>query len=105
MGDNDMPTPVSRRSLLRSSAAIVPGLAMLAMGRSAKAFSIESMDASSGVGLAYATRCGNDSMHPAIRARLQADLANRTGAPGTTLSETAVCPICGCPITVTREVQ
>jgi hypothetical protein len=105
MRDNDMPTPVSRRGLLRGSAAIAPGLAMLAMGRSASAFSIESMDAGSSVGLAYASRCGDDAMHPAIRARLQADLANRSAAPGTMLSETAVCPICGCPITVTREVR
>ncbi len=100
-----MPASVSRRSLLRGSAAIVPGLAVLAMGRSAGAFSIESTDTGSGIGLVYANRCGNDAMHPAIRARLQADLANRTGAPGTTLSETEVCPICGCPITVTREIQ
>jgi hypothetical protein len=96
---------VSRRGLLKGSVAVVPGLAILAAGRPAAAFSTETMSASSGPGLAYASRCGNDSMHPVIMARLQAELANRTAAPGTMLSETAVCPICGCPITATREVR
>jgi hypothetical protein len=44
-------------------------------------------------------------MHEVVRARLAADLANQTGPAGSTLSETAVCPICGCPITVTRVVR
>ena len=98
-----MRAQVSRRRLLKGSVALVPGLAMLAVGRPAAAFSTETMSARSGVGLAYGTRCGSDSMHPVIMARLRSELANRTAAPGTTLSETAVCPICGCPITVTRE--
>jgi hypothetical protein len=100
-----MGAQVSRRSLLKGSVALVPGLAILAAGRPAAAFSTETMNPGSGVGLAYSARCGSDSMHPVIMARLQAELANRTAAPGTMLSDTAVCPICGCPITATREVR
>jgi hypothetical protein len=96
---------LSRRGLLEGSVALMPAFAMMAATRSAAAFSTETMIPRSSTGLAYASRCGNDSMHPVITARLEADLASRTGAPGTTLSETAVCPICGCPITVTRFVR
>jgi hypothetical protein len=88
-----MRSNLSRRSLLTGSAAIVPGLAVLVLAPH------------SSVGLAFSKRCGSDSMHPLITARLEAELANRTAAPGTTLSETEVCPVCGCPITVTRLVQ
>ncbi len=96
---------LSRRSLLRGTVAVVPGLALLSFGRGAQAFSMETMAPQSSLGLAYSNRCGGDSMHAAVTARLEADLANQTGPVGTTLSETAVCPICGCPITVTRVVR
>jgi hypothetical protein len=96
---------LSRRSLLKGSVAVVPGLALLASGRSARAFSTETMSPGSSIGLAYSDRCGGDAMHDVVRAQLQADLASKTGPVGSTLSETAVCPICGCPITVTRVVQ
>ncbi len=96
---------LSRRSLLRGSVAVVPGLALLSFERAAHAFSTETMAPGSSLGLAYSNRCGGDSAHQAITARLEADLANQTGPVGTTLSETEVCPICGCPITVTRVVR
>jgi hypothetical protein len=102
---DEMGAILSRRSLLRGAAALVPGLALLGSGRGAQAFSMETMSPGSALGLAYSNRCGGDSMHPVITARLEADLANQTGPVGTTLSETAVCPICGCPITVTRVVR
>ena len=66
---------------------------------------METMSPQSSLGLAYSNRCGGNSMHAVVTARLEADLANQTGPVGTTLSETAVCPICGCPITVTRVVR
>jgi hypothetical protein len=100
-----MNTILSRRSLLKGSVAVLPGLALLSSGRPAHAFSMETMSPGSSLGLAYSNRCGGDSEHAAIRERLTADLANQTGAPGATLSETAVCPICGCPITVSRVVR
>jgi hypothetical protein len=102
---DEMRSNLCRRSLLTGSAAIVPGLAVLVLSRSANAFSTETMAPHSSVGLAFSKRCGSDSMHPLITARLEAELANRTAAPGTTLSETEVCPVCGCPITVTRLVH
>ena len=96
---------LSRRRLLRGSAAVVPGLALLGFGRAARAFSMETMSPGSSIGLAYSDRCGGDAMHAVVTARLEADLARQTGPVGTTLSETAVCPICGCPITVSRVVR
>jgi hypothetical protein len=96
---------LSRRRLLEGSVAIIPGLALLGLGRKAEAFSQETMAAGSSLGLAYSNRCGGDAMHEVVRSRLEADLAGRSGAIGSTLSETAVCPICGCPITVTRVVR
>ena len=96
---------LSRRGLLKGSLALMPGVAMIAATTPAAAFSTETMIPRSSAGLAYANRCGGDSMHPVITARLEAELAARTGPPGTTLSETAVCPICGCPITVSRLVR
>ena len=96
---------LSRRSLLKGSVAVLPGLALLNSGRPAQAFSMETMSPGSSLGLAYSNRCGGDSMHEVVRARLEADLASQTGPVGTTLSETEVCPICGCPITVTRVVR
>jgi hypothetical protein len=38
-------------------------------------------------------------------AQLQATLMNQPGAKGQTLTQTAVCPICGCPITASRTIQ
>jgi hypothetical protein len=100
-----MRNDLSRRSLLTGSAAIVPGLAVLVLSRSAKGL-LDRDDGAPQLGRpAYSVRCGSDSMHPLITARLEAELANQTAAPGTTLSETAVCPVCGCPITVTRLVH
>ena len=73
---------LSRRRLLQSSAAFVPALAILAMGRKARAFSMESLAPTSGPALAYANRCGaSDLAHAAIRSALQAQLAGETGHP------------------------
>jgi hypothetical protein len=49
---------VSRRNLLEGSVALVPGLAILAVGRSAAAFSTETMNAGSSVGLACLVLAG-----------------------------------------------
>jgi hypothetical protein len=50
------------------------------------------------MGRAYAARCGGSSEHAALIARLQALLANDPSARS--MSEN--CPICGCPIIVSR---
>jgi hypothetical protein len=87
-----------RRRLLFSSAAWVGGLAAAAATRSARAFQVEVMPPTSAMGRAYADRCGDSSEHAASIARLQALLA--TDPSTRSMSET--CPICGCPIIVSR---
>ena len=87
-----------RRRLLLSSAAWVGGLAAVAAARSARAFQVEEMPPTSAMGRAYANRCGGSSEHAALIARLQTLLANDPSARS--MSET--CPICGCPIIVSR---
>ena len=87
-----------RRRLLRSAAAWVGGLAAVAATRPARAFQVEEMPPTSAVGRAYANRCGGSSEHAALIARLETLLANDPSVPS--ISET--CPICGCPIIVSR---
>jgi hypothetical protein len=87
-----------RRRLLLSTAAWVGGLAAIAASRPARAFQVEVMSPESAVGRAYANRCGGSSEHAALIARLQTLLANDPSAQS--MSET--CPICGCPIIVSR---
>jgi hypothetical protein len=86
-----------RRRLLLSTVACVGGLAAVAASRSARAFQVEEMPPTSAIGRAYATRCGS-AEHAALIARLQTLLANDPSARS--MSET--CPICGCPIIVSR---
>jgi len=87
-----------RRRLLLSTAAWVGGLAAVAATRPARAFQVEEMPPTSAVGRAYANRCGGSAEHAALIARLEALLANDPTARS--MSET--CPICGCPIIVSR---
>jgi hypothetical protein len=87
-----------RRGLLLSAAAWVGGLAAFAATRPARAFQVEEMPPTSAIGRAYANRCGGSSEHAALIARLQALLAKDPSAQS--MSET--CPICGCPIIVSR---
>jgi hypothetical protein len=87
-----------RRRLLLSSAAWVAGLAAVAATRSAHAFQVEEMPPTSAIGRAYANRCGGSSEHAALIARLETLLASDPSARS--MSET--CPICGCPIIVSR---
>jgi len=86
------------RRLLLSTAAWVGGLATVAAPRPGWSFQVEEMPPTSAVGRAYASRCGGSTEHAALIARLQTLLANDPSAQS--MSET--CPICGCPVTVTR---
>jgi hypothetical protein len=88
----------ARRRLLLSTAAWAGGLAAAAAVRPARAFQVEEMSPTSAVGRAYAQRCGGASEHAALVARLQAQLADDPSA--TTM--TATCPLCGCPVVVSR---
>jgi hypothetical protein len=56
------------------------------------------MPPASAIGRVYAGRCDGSSEHAALITRLQALLANDPSARS--ISET--CPICGCPIIVSR---
>ena len=87
-----------RRRLLLSTAAWVGGLAAITAAGPARAFQVEVMDPGSAVGRAYANRCGGSLEHAALIARLQTLLTNDPSAQS--MSET--CPICGCPIIVSR---
>jgi hypothetical protein len=90
-----------RRRLLLSTAAFFGGAAAIATvagTRPAKAWSTYQVPSSSGLGLAYSNRCGGASEHAGLIAQLQAKLADDPSAT----TETATCPICGCPVTVSR---
>ena len=90
---------IERRRLLLSTAAWLGGAAAaVAAARTAQAFQTYEASPTSDLALDYAQRCGPASEHSALIAQLQSDLANNPSAS----SMTATCPICGCPITVTR---
>ncbi len=87
-----------RRRLLLSTAAWFGGLAALSAGSPVHAFQVGEMTPGSAVGRAYADRCGRSSDHTALIARLQGLLAEDPSEQ----SMTATCPLCGCPVVVTR---
>lgn len=96
---------LDRRAFLLSGAALGGGFALLSRTGPARAFSVETIPAASGLGIAYANRCGGDALHAQILAKLDAELAGKMGEQGTYLTASEVCPICGCPIIATRYVQ
>ena len=96
---------ISRRRLLIGTAAGSIGMTALAVPRPAGAFSTEYIAPSSPLGLAYSSRCGPASEHAVIRASLYSRLASQSAASGATVSASEVCPICGCPIYVTRKAD
>jgi hypothetical protein len=89
---------IHRRGLLLSAAAWSGAIAALAASRPARAFESYTAPPRSGLGLAYSTRCGPASEHAGLMSQLRSDLASDPSAT----SMTATCPICGCPVTVTR---
>lgn len=87
-----------RRHLLRSAAAWVGAGAALMAARSAGAWQIEEIAPESPLGVALANRCGGPADHAALVAQLQAQLAKEPSVN----SLSATCPICGCPVIVSR---
>jgi hypothetical protein len=90
-----------RRQLLLSTAAFVGAAAAFALlggTRPARAWTVYETPTTTGIGLAYANRCGGTGEHAGIVAQLQGKLANDPSAQ----SETANCPLCGCAVTVSR---
>ena len=98
MSDLAIDVAWARRHLLRSAAAWVGAAATFAATRSAGAWQVEEIAPASPLGTALANRCAGSSDHAALAAQLQAQLAKEPSA--STL--TAKCPICGCPVIVSR---
>jgi hypothetical protein len=96
---------LARRLFIRSLALSSGLAAVLLGGRSATALTIQQLGPESAIGADIAKRCGPASEHAALLADLEAKLAESAGAAGTVLTATANCPICGCPLTATREIR
>jgi hypothetical protein len=96
---------MNRRDLLTGAATALAASAALGAPRVARAFTVEEMPQGSALGLAFANRCGGSAEHAGLLTKLQDELARRVGAPGTLLTATERCPICGCPVTATRYVR
>jgi hypothetical protein len=106
--DDMISRQIGRRALLLGSCGLAGAvLALAGAARTARAFSLVDMDPNTPVGLAYANRCkiAPQQGHADLLAKLAADLATKTGAQGTYIYETAVCPICGCPVTAKRYIN
>src|SRR5258708_773555 len=92
------PTP---REVLLGTAPAGGGCAWVAaigVAGPAQAFRSYVANPGSGVGLLYSDRCGPGSEHAQLISELQGKLESDPSAP----SLTAMCPLCGCPVTVTR---
>lgn len=96
---------LNRRAFLLSTASFGGVAALLSGGSSAAAFEVQRLRSTSRLALEIQNHCSVNAEHDQIRATLMRELLARTGAPGTLLTETAYCPICGCPIIATRYVQ
>jgi hypothetical protein len=91
----------TRRQLLLGTAKWVGGFASVAavgVAGPAQAFRSYVANPASGVGLLYSDRCGPGSEHAQLISELQGKLESDPSAP----SLTVMCPLCGCPVTVTR---
>ncbi|HTZ77810.1 MAG TPA: hypothetical protein VMC10_07875 [Stellaceae bacterium] len=91
----------ARRQLLLGTAKWVAGAgAVAAMGVSRPAEALQSYVANPGsaVGILYSDRCGPGNEHAALVAELERKLQIDPSLSPLT----AMCPICGCPVTVTR---
>jgi hypothetical protein len=96
---------LDRRAFLLGTAVLGGAMAVLGPARRAGAFTLQKIPPQSGLGIAIANRCKTDTEHAQILAELEKELASRTGASGSYVTETAYCPICGCPITAVRYIK
>jgi hypothetical protein len=88
----------ARRRLLRNAVAWVSGIAGLAAVKPAGAFETYTVGRNSALGLSYSNHCGPAAEHAGLVAQLQSQLQSDPAAA--TITQT--CPICGCPVTVSR---
>ncbi len=89
---------LERRRLLRSTAAWILGGAAVALTRPARALEMQTMSSTSPLGMAYANHCGGPTDHDWLVSQLRAQLAADPAAQ----SLSATCPLCGCPVIVSR---
>ena len=87
----------SRRKLLQATAVFFGGSTALCFGP-ASALQLVEIDPESPIGQAYSERCGGDAQH----AKLQSDLRAALLRDPSSKSLSAPCPICGCPVSVSR---
>ena len=98
-----MNSDFSRRQMLLG----VAGLGAFMTTGAARAMSRETVSGNSELGQSFANHCTaqTDSAHAQLIGDLQAMLMQKGGNKGDVLTQTAYCPICGCPVTVTRRVD
>jgi hypothetical protein len=97
---------MNRRRFLRRSLGVGAGIgALMTGGAAGAAGTMQHIAPTSPLGLDLHNRCGGLAEHARLLAELQATLAVGTGAAGTTLSATAQCPLCGCPVTAYRTIK
>jgi hypothetical protein len=87
----------SRRKLLQATAVLFGSGTALSFGPAA-ALQLVEIDPESPLAQEYNARCGGDPQHAALQADLRAALLRDPS----TKSLSAPCPICGCPISVSR---
>ncbi len=95
---------LSRRQMMMA----IAGLGTVALAGRASAMTRDTISGGSELGTAYANRCSAqaaDSAHAKLIGDLQSILMQRSGQKGEVMTQTAYCPICGCPVTVTRVVD
>jgi hypothetical protein len=97
---------VDRRRFLLGTTAAVGGFCLSPLGsRAAAAMSLQQATPELAAALAFANRCGGDDpAHAAIARQLAAALDEQTAPRGATITQSAACPFCGCPVTVSRVV-
>jgi hypothetical protein len=88
-----------RRRLLRSAAAWIVGGAAIAATRSAKAWEMQKLSPTSPLGVTYANHCSEATDHAWLISALQTELVKD---PSLASPLSATCPLCGCPVIVSR---
>jgi hypothetical protein len=87
-----------RRRLLLSAVSWVGAIAGIAGARRAEALEMVVASPQSSLGLAYGDRCRPDPTHASLIEQLKRELAADASASSVTVS----CPLCSCPVTVSR---
>jgi hypothetical protein len=87
-----------RRRLLRSTAAWLLGGTAVVLTRPARALEMQKLNEKSPLGIVYGQHCGGPTDHDGLISELKARLAADPSAQ----SLSAICPLCGCPVVVSR---